>query len=196
MHRSRKPSRHSVCCVPAFVSVPVHGHGHVSCGGGWGRFRGGFPGHRPAPVLLCLASSPPRPPVPIHGPTASRQPRPSVVADVWLCHGNPRTGCASGSRQGQAHAHRPPTPFPSPKAYGKEPLGAGSGTGGVCVRREAEPASSVIQGFRGKGWGGCVCTSQGSAPPPAAGALGLLPSALQSDAKEAGWGGEVPISRV
>lgn len=53
----------------------------------------------------------------------SRQPQPSVVADVWLCHGNARTGCTSGLQQGQAHAHRPPTPS-SPKACCEEPLGS------------------------------------------------------------------------
>lgn len=46
------------------------------------------PGH---PSLLCLSG-----PSPIHGLTASRQPQLSVVADVWPCHGNARTGRTSG----------------------------------------------------------------------------------------------------
>lgn len=81
-------------------------------------------------------------PSPVCSPAASRQPQPSVVADVWLCHGNARTGCTSGLQQGQARTHRPPTPFPSPKACCKERFGSRSGTNGVCIRRQAELASS------------------------------------------------------
>lgn len=78
-------------CVPACGCEFVHAC--VCMGRGWG-----------------MSGPSPRP-----SPAASRQPQPSVVADVWLCHGNTRTGCTSGLQQGQAHAHRPPTLFPLPK---------------------------------------------------------------------------------
>lgn len=96
---------------------------------------GGFPSQ--AQVLLGLRPLHP-PPVPVHAlahpqPHCSHQPQMSVVADVWLCHGNARTGCTSGSQQGQAHTPRLPSLFPSPKTCWEEPLGSRSGTNGVCM---------------------------------------------------------------
>lgn len=89
-----------VCTM--YVCLCVHTGVHA-------RF-GGFPSQ--AQVLLGLRPLHP-PPVPVHAlahpqPHCSHQPQMSVVADVWLCHGNARTGCTSGSQQGQAHTPRLP----------------------------------------------------------------------------------------
>lgn len=65
------------------------------------------------PFLPCLSG-----PSPTQGPAASRQPWPSVVADVWLCHGNARTGCTFGSQQGQTHAPRLPSHSPAQTLVG------------------------------------------------------------------------------
>lgn len=141
---SRKPPRRSVrVCVRtcAYTSRGVSG-----------AVPGGFPDRCPAscsgsrvlhPSPQCPATAPP--------PAASRQP--FVVADVRLCHGNARTGCTSGSRQGQAHAHGLPTPRPSPKACCEEPCGREGRPVFVCGEREAVPTSSEESGWgRGSMW--------------------------------------------
>lgn len=121
--------------APACVCELERDRWFLEMGEGW--FQGGSPDHCPAPGL-ALAPCPPHPPTPrqpspIHGPAASCQPPLSVMADVWLCHGNARTGCTSGSRQGRAHAQRLPTQVPSPNACCEEPLGSRLGTNGVCT---------------------------------------------------------------
>lgn len=188
---ARARLRSALCgcaCVCLCACMCMHLRRRPGWGGGGERFRGGFPGPGSAPVLLRLASFPPRPPVAGHGPAASRRPRPSVVADVWLCHGNARTGCAAGSQQGQAHAPRPPTPFPLPKALLQRTTRGQVGDGLVFVSGETQ--SQRPRRVRWPGVGRMCVHTPAESPSP------LPPSALQSPAKEAGWGGELPISRV
>ena len=168
------------------VCACVRARARARVAGRWRGCRGGFPDHCPARVLLGLARSQPQPPLPGPGPTASRRPQPFVVADVRLCHGNARTGCTSGSRQGPAHAHGPPTPFPSPEACCEEPRGSGSGWGdGRCLYLE-RGRGRVLRGVRA-GEGERMCAHPSRVP---------TRSALQSRAQEAGWGGEPSISGV
>lgn len=79
-------------------------------------------------------------------PSAAPLPAASLSHLLWQMFGCPwqrqNRMYTSGLQQGQAHTHRPPTPFPSPKACCKEPFGSRSGTNGVCIRRQAELASS------------------------------------------------------
>lgn len=173
-----KPPRHSVRMRARACARTCRGE----VGGVPGRFPRSLSGSSPARSrALSAPASLARP-----GPTASRRPQPFVVADVRLCHGNARTGCTSGSRQGPAHAHGPPTPFPSPEACCEEPRGSGSGWGdGRCLYLE-RGRGRVLRGVRA-GEGERMCAHPSRVP---------TRSALQCRAQEAGWGGEPSISGV
>lgn len=118
------------------LALPARGCKSVcACVSGWG-VEGGRPGPHPSAASLPAAS-------------------PSRL--LWQMF-----GCAMatpeqdvpGLQQGQAHAHRPPTPFPSPKACcEEEPLGSRWGTNGDCVgvlwQRWHPPWVSGEEGRRG-----------------------------------------------